>query len=572
MHKLRVLIALLAVISIGLAIPPTKSTASTLGSPRTMEFGTLAALWQGVYDAFSPRDDIEMSRPDASGDLDLTFNGSGKATLDIAPNVDRAAGVVVQADNKIVVAGNGFLGTAGTQSQIELARYNVDGTLDTSFDGDGIVTTALFTRINLATAIFLTPDQKIWVLGRYQFSSSNSNYVGFIVRYNANGSLDTTFGAGSGFSQVLIDSPAGMAVDATGRILVVGSQPSSPNQARVQRFNANGSVDTTFGPGSGGSVANGTIQIYYDANPTGVNQWASSIIIQPDGKYVVGGFRGTGNSSNYGLARLNPDGTYDLSFDTDGRVATAGLGGIRTLILQPDQKILAIGTVNENFNATRYNNDGSLDMTFGSGTGRVTTDVIGIDTVGSGYLQPDGNIVVGGATGGVNSMFGVVRYTSAGDLDLTFNTDGKQTIDFTSVADGAVGAAPDSLGRVILAGNVNNFAMIGVTRLEGDGGTPTPTPTATATPTATPTPGPPAIVDGLVTITDGRALRNAIVAITGSTGARRTVITNSFGFYQFGDVVTGQSYTMSVLSRRYRFAAQQVNITGNATVNFVGLE
>ncbi|MEJ7622942.1 MAG: carboxypeptidase regulatory-like domain-containing protein, partial [Pyrinomonadaceae bacterium] len=257
----------------------------------------------------------------------------------------------------------------------------------------------------------------------------------------------------------------------------------------------------------------------------------------------------------------------------DGRVNTAGTGQIEDIVVLTDGDILAIGTLGENFNVTRYNSDGSIDTLFGTGgTGRVSTDFLGSDFAQDGYVQPDGKIVVAGNTGGINGDFGILRYTTAGVLDLTFSNDGKQTIDFNGTGDGAAGAAPDSQGRIVMAGSANAFTLVAVARLLGDDAGPTPTPTPTATPTATPTPGPPASIVGAVTTPSGTAVRGATVFLTDPQGVRRLNLTNSFGFYAFNDVPSGVTYTVSVKSTRFRFTAQQRLITGNTTIDIVGLE
>ncbi|MEO8574949.1 MAG: hypothetical protein ABI481_13375, partial [Pyrinomonadaceae bacterium] len=390
------------------------------------------------------------------GDLDTTFNSTGKVTVDIAAGNDGGRAVAIQADGKIVVAGD----CIAANSDVCLVRINPNGSLDTTFDGDGKVTTPIGTLNDFATAISVLDDGKILVAGRYQFSVSV--ILGFLIRYNTNGSVDTTFGGGDGWSQVLMEQVTSMAVQSDGKIIVAGGQTSgvADGQSRQHRFNADGSTDTTFGNGIAGQ---GTNAITYDTF-SGTDHDSRAIALQPDGKIIVGGCRASG-SCIYGLARLNSNGSLDTTFDTDGRVTTAGLGAIEELRIQPDGKILAIGTVSEDFNVTRYNADGSLDLSFGT-NGRISTPFLGTDGVTSGILQADGKIVVGGTSGGIDSNFAIARYTSAGVLDGTFSSDGKQTIDLGSTAEGSYGMAMDSSGRFVMAGvSANLFA---VARVLGD--------------------------------------------------------------------------------------------------------
>ncbi len=448
----------------------------------------------------------------ADGDLDLTFNGTGKVTTDIATGNDGGRGVAIQADGKIVVVG---ASVTGTNSDASLVRYNTDGTLDTSFDGDGKVITAFFSRFDELTAVKILPDQKILALGRYQYTNANSGFLGVLARYNTDGSLDTTFGGGDGFAQALMEEALALVVQTDGKIIVTGSQATgqSDGQARQQRFNADGSTDTTFGNGIAGA---GTNSLQYDTF-IGTDHDSRAIALQTDGKIVVGGCRASGSCS-YGLARLNPNGSLDTTFDLDGRVNTAGTGQIQDLIIQPDGKILAIGQLSEDFNVTRYKTDGSLDTLFGT-NGRVSTPFLGIDAALSGVLQPDGKIVAAGGAGGVDSNFAIARYNSNGTLDLTFGTGGKQTIDFASTAEGARGVARDASGRLVLAGISNN--LFAVTRILADPGSGTPTPTATNTPTATPTATP--TLNFVVTNTNDSgagSLRQAVLDANAAAGAQ----------------------------------------------------
>ncbi len=399
------------------------------------------------------------------GDLDTTFNGTGKVTVDIATGNDGGRAVAIQPDGKIIVAGDCI--TAGN-SDICLVRFNPNGSLDTSFDIDGKVTTPIGTMGDFATAISILDDGKILVVGRYQFSVSV--ILGVLIRYNTNGSLDTTFGGGDGWSQVLMQEATSMVVQPDGKIIVAGGQTSgvADGQSRQHRFNADGTTDTTFGNGIAGQ---GTNAIAYDTF-TGTDHDTRAIALQPDGKIIVGGCRASG-SCIYGLARLNANGSLDTTFDTDGRVTTAGLGAIEELRIQPDGKILAIGALNEDFNVTRYNPDGSLDVSFGT-NGRVSTPFVGIDGVRSGIVQADGKIVVGGTSGGIDTNFAIARYTTAGVLDGTFSGDGKVTIDLGSTADSSYGMAMDSSGRFVMAGVSANF--FAVARVLGDVTATGPTP------------------------------------------------------------------------------------------------
>lgn len=414
------------------------------------------------------------AEPNSPGDIDTTFNGTGMVTTDVGLfGNDFGNDMAIQADGRIVVTGQ----AAATPSvDAGIVRYNTDGTLDTTFDGDGKLLTSFGTQFDAATAIAIQPDQRIVVVGTYQSPS----LIGFVVRLNPDGSRDLTFGGGDGWAQALMNAVNDVTIQPDGKIIVAG-QRSLDQQAILHRLNADGSNDTGFGNGVAGP---GTLYFQYDTF-AGTEHSANAVVIQPDGKIVAGGCRESGSCS-YGLARFNSAGQLDPTFDVDGRVNTAGLGQVFDLVLQSDGKIVAVGQLGDDMNATRYNIDGSLDTTFNV-TGRISINFLGTDSARAGALQADGKILLAGGSGGVNPSFASARLNPDGTLDTTFSDDGKQTIDFvtTNVQDAASGAALDSAGRLVMAGTANN--LFAVTRLLGDGGVPTATPTATPTETSTAT-------------------------------------------------------------------------------------
>lgn len=135
--------------------------------------------------------DFSVVRYQPNGSLDTSFGGTGKVTTHVASDDDEATSLVVQNDGKIVVAGWSFLGgTSGSDADLALVRYNTDGSLDTSFDGDGKVTTSFGGYADYANSVALQADGKIVVAGQ-SYNGSKWNIA--LVRYNANGSLDSTF-------------------------------------------------------------------------------------------------------------------------------------------------------------------------------------------------------------------------------------------------------------------------------------------------------------------------------------------------------------------------------------------
>ncbi len=240
----------------------------------------------------------------APGALDLSFNGSGKVITDFGGGIERAHGIVVQADGKIVVAGNSGILDDGIYD-FALALYHANGSLDLSFNGTGKVTTAIGAGTDSARGIAVQHDGKIVAAG-FSVISDRDRFA--VVRYNTDGSLDTSFG-GTGKVLTAVVGDNGMAlcvaVQNDGKILVAGS--SSGNFA-VVRYDPNGSLDTSF---------NGTGKVTTDFGGT-----AEAVTVQSDGKIVVAGGANNG-TSNFALARYNSDGSLDSSFSGDGKLTTA---------------------------------------------------------------------------------------------------------------------------------------------------------------------------------------------------------------------------------------------------------
>jgi uncharacterized delta-60 repeat protein len=284
------------------------------------------------------------------GSLDTGFGAGGIVETDFAGQVDQANAVAVQADGKIVVAGLAArTGPLGADNDFALARYLGDGTLDPSFGGDGIVTTDLGTRTDIARALVLQPDGQIVVAGtvdddvalvRYgddgdvdtsfgrngvtitDFGSDDfANGVALtsdgqilvaghtlgtglntdfaLMRYRADGALDESFGT-AGIVTTDIggddDFGEGLAVDAGGRIVVVGRATSSTIlDLAVVRYDREGALDTGFG--QDGMVT---------ADFHGSGEFGQDVVIQADGKIVAAGYAANGLDTEFALIRINP--------------------------------------------------------------------------------------------------------------------------------------------------------------------------------------------------------------------------------------------------------------------------
>jgi uncharacterized delta-60 repeat protein len=320
----------------------------------------------------------------ANGTLDPTFGSAGKVVIDFGSDDESAYGGALQADGKIVLAGD-------TRLKPAVVRLKANGALDATFDGDGRKTFS-WGAIGRITAAVVAPNGKILLGG---FSGPEGGNIQ-VARLNANGKLDTTFGTGgiAGVDFGGDDFGQALARQADGRILVAGR--STVAGAVVARLRATGVLDPDFG-------GDGRVTL-----PGGGS--ASAVLVQPDRKIVV-----AGNASGSGamtVTRLKPDGTPDGAFGTAG-TATIDFGSLADLAagaaLQADGRIVVAGYTQsaEDVAVARLNANGSPDATFGS-AGKATVD-FGAATFGNAVaLAPKKRIVVAGQKTG-NDDFAVAR-------------------------------------------------------------------------------------------------------------------------------------------------------------------
>jgi uncharacterized delta-60 repeat protein len=378
-------------------------------------------------------DQFALVRYNSDGSLDTTLKGSGKVTTAVSAD-DRGQGVALQGDGKIVVTG--YSRKAGGWLCFTVLRYTADGSLDTSFGDAGKVTTSVGGKNDDVESVVIQGDGKIVVAGWFNASSNNDFAV---VRYNANGTLDTSFNeTGKAAADFGADAYGhSVAVYGDGRIVVTGYTTKSwesKKQCALACFKANGSLDTSF---------NGTGKVTTNFGGDG-NAEGRSVTVQTDGKIVVVGYATAGNTEEFALARYNADGTLDTSFGDSGQVMTdVGISGSNAtgVALQKDGKIVVAGYAVKNsgtgydFACVRYNTDGKVDQSFGDG-GKIMTSVgQGDGKANSVAVQSDGKIIVAGSVyfgdvtvaGSVyvgDSKFAVVRYDASGKLDMSFNAAG----------------------------------------------------------------------------------------------------------------------------------------------------
>lgn len=345
--------------------------------------------------------DFALVRFNTDGSLDSTFGTDGIVTTTVGSGGQAASVAIQQSDGKIVAAG---YSNNGIDDDFAVVRYNTDGSLDTSFDTDGIVTTPIGAGDDRATSLAIQSNGKIVVAGYYD-NGTNEDIA--IARYNTNGALDTSFdtdgkailGIGPGH-----DVANGVAIQSDSTIVVVGyTYNGSDDDIVLARFTTSGGLDTGFD-------TDGIVTTDLGSS----NEIGAAIAIQNNGKIVITGYTDSGSSPyDFALARYNTDGSLDTTFDTDGLVTTDFDGSnniAHALGIQSDGKIVVAGDSPNDFEVNRYDTDGSLDTTFG--TDGIASVAIGPDSDRPRGLafQGSGKIVVAGASFvGSNWEFSVVR-------------------------------------------------------------------------------------------------------------------------------------------------------------------
>ena len=391
----------------------------------------------------------------ADGDLDTSFGGGdGIVTTLLAGTDDNDSySVVIQGDGKIVVAGYSWT-FSSFRSDFALVRYNTDGTLDTSFGTGGQVTTN-FGSSSEIRSIALQSDGKIVAAG---FSANNFA----VARYETNGDLDNTFSGDGKLTTDLgsSDEIQSIAIQSDGKIVAAGN---SGNNFAIARYETDGDLDNTFsGDGKLTTDLGSSLESF------------ESVELQSDGKIVAAGY----SDGNFAVVRYETNGDLDNTFSGDGKLTTnlGAMEGVNSIAIQSDGKIVAAGYSGSDFFIARYNSNGSLDTDFGA-TGVVVTDTGSSDeSLESVVLQSDGKIVAAGYIDNAGIyLMAVARYNTDGTLDLTFSGDGIQTTAVGSSEDSATSIALQTDGKIVTAGYSDygsgyEFAVVRYLGSSSDGG------------------------------------------------------------------------------------------------------
>ena len=411
----------------------------------------------------------------APGLPDASFGDAGGATTSFNQGANGWR-TVRQPDGKYVLAG---YATAGDSSGV-LARFNADGTIDADFGNAGFVILNPG-GYSVFYDLALQADGKIVAVGK-----NGTIWDWWITRVDAGGALDTSFGENGHVILNLgsYDDAQGVGLVMDGgqeKILVSGSMNNGGNFA-LARLNADGSLDTAFGTSDHGSPDGVVIADF------GGKDFGRRLAIDTGGRILMVGDSLVGTERDMAVARFTPLGVPDTSFSGDGQT-TIDFGGVEfgnDLTIQPDGRIVVVGETNHlgpaglpDYAIARLEDDGSLDLSFdgdsGNGNGMVQVDFAGAqDRAHAVAIQIDpgtggqADIVVGGAVQAPHGRYGLTRLNPDGTLDTDFS--GGKII--THIPEGVVsnllGTIVEPSGRILATGD-NGNGRIGMVRYEIDG-------------------------------------------------------------------------------------------------------
>ena len=434
---------------------------------RNLQFGSVVAA-PGKIAA------RQTETPLADGDVDASFNAG------VTEGAGFVEDIIVQPDGKIIIAGS-FSGVNGVPRSY-LARLNPDGSIDQTFNPGGAGPGGA------VLALARQPDGKILIGGN--IGLYNGTFRGSVTRLNADGTPDTSFNAGSNANSIV----ESIAVQADGRILIGGffSTFNGTPRNRIARLNTDGSLDASFDPGSGfnnpvfsivqqpdgkilvggafrqynGAPVGGIVRLNLDGsldaafNPSGsgANSTVETIVLQRDGRILVGGFFSSfnGTATPLGIVRLNTNGTVETAFTLGGLT-----GVIMAIAILPNGGFLAGGTFNNGTETLR--GIASFDIPLGTsfGSSSANGDILSI------AVLPDGKLLVGGSFTQYNGeeRRRLVRLNSGGSVDNSFSV----SVSTAGIVN-RIAVQPD--GKIIVAGDfqlVNGAPRSRIARLNADG-------------------------------------------------------------------------------------------------------
>ncbi len=390
--------------------------------------------------------DFALARYNPDGSPDLSFNFTGQTTTDFGVG-DWARSVVISSDGKIYAGGQSL--DASGYPHFRIARYNADGSLDLTFNfGTGSVFEVIgATSYDYLINIRLQNDGKIIASGHTLLAPASDIAL---IRINTDGAVDNSFGT-NGNGIVIGDINSGgdesdfLVIQQDGKILTGGYNSNFTNTPSYSfscfRFNPDGTPDAGFG--TNGSFIDFVPGAYY---------YYSALFLQADGKLLTSSESYYGTTNKLFISRFNTDGTPDNTYGQNGTHELAFSSGLS--YFQPDGKLLRLSYSNTNngdIMLLRYNPDGTRDANFGN-SGIAITDFGGNESAAVAGFQPDGKIIVGGGLRDNNgSDFLVVRYNPDGSVDGSFGTGGSVRMDFENEdVVQSIAVTPD--GKIVFGG------------------------------------------------------------------------------------------------------------------------
>ena len=422
-------LVLLVSATAALAAPGDLDTSFHADGRRTTDFGgndlgnAIAVQDDGrIVVAGSGTGNFQISRYTTSGLLDSSFSGDGKSANDLGSTSEGARAAAIQADGKIVVAGFTFRRARGFE--FALMRYNGNGTLDTSFDGDGKLITDFVGSDDIAHAVEIQTNGKIVVAGEAFSPRTGLQFA--MARYHTNGALDTTF---SGDGKRMANHPGteeaayDLALQPDGKLVLAGwmTDDGFNTDLLVGRFTPSGNNDATFSVDgwSEPEIVGGDAEV----------EVATSVAIRAEDEILIGGYANPTADADevaFLVLQLTPAGLLDTAWGEEGGYTFGFVGDFdafgHDLVLQEDHKIIVVGTVvinaegDNDMGVLRLDAGGAPDASFGT-NGEVITDEFGGDTDAwfSAALQEDGKLVTAGTTDGPGGDLdvAVARYLTA---------------------------------------------------------------------------------------------------------------------------------------------------------------
>lgn len=400
------------------------------------------------------------------GSLDTTFDMDGKVVTLFGTNLSSVHDLAVQPDGKIIAGGSVFA-TTSIYNQFALARYNQDGSLDATF-GAGGKAVSDFSDLRLEfSAMALQNDGKIVAVGSSHTFNTLSYEQFEIMRFNTNGTIDTSFGVNGKVLPITfgdVNNMAAVIIQTDGKIIVGGDTKTYGDSANsdfvVMRYLTNGILDPDFGH-------NGIVITSLQADDV-----VKAITVQDDGKILLAGSSRAEYdpvlgyyAQDFAVVRYNSNGSLDATFGTDGKFLAQGNEEFDSALLvksQSDGNIIVAGSAlpagaPNNFLMMRLLPNGELDSSFG--TGGVVIKSLSFGDVTAMEMQPDGKILLAQyhGTGGTSSAdIQLMRFLTTGAPDLTFNDDGMVTTDFINQNSQAHSIAVQNDGKILIGGGSGN--------------------------------------------------------------------------------------------------------------------